>query len=350
MHNKGALAAIFSCVGILALIFIAGIAWFFRRKRQMDRRRNWIASMQPQSPRSYTMDPFNDPKPHSPSSVPTMRSVQQEHGDLLWGASGYGASNPRRISAHSNSDMPLSSPTHGQGVVPATTSVYPDPYPILRPGRTTDYVQAYQQPQPQPQPQQWPSDRDRATGDRDTSMNNPYAGYTSGGSSYNDTNDYYGHSKTKAYSSSAVAIGSAYAPNGASFSRHSTPSLYDDTPDPLGIQSLIHSRQTSATRQDQYNQSPTSALTRQGSLTAPLKISAVEPVMQAPPGPPRSQLRKNSLSLARAREFGPITPPQSTPSDDGPSKTPSPNGETRHQDVFSRKTLLDVSLNFVFIF
>ena len=346
MHNKGALAAIFACVGILALIVIAGLAWFIRRKRHMDRRRNWIASMQPQSPRSYTMDPFNDPKPHSPSSVPTMRSVQQEHGDLLWGISGHGASNPHRISDHSN-DMPLTSSTHDQGAVPATTSVYPDSYPILRPGRTTDYVQAYQQPPPQSQPQQWTADRER-TSERNTSMNNPYGGYTSPGSSYNDTNDYYGHGKTKAYSSSAVAIGSAYGPNAASFSRHSTPSLYDDTPDPLGLQSLIQSRQTTAARQDQYNQGTTSALTRQTSLPAPLRIPAAEPVTQAPPRPPRSQLRKNSLSMARAREFGPLTPPQSSPSDDGPSKTPSPNGETRHQDVFSRRTLLDVSLDCVF--
>jgi len=61
-------------------------------------------------------------------------------------------------------------------------------------------------------------------------------------------------------------------------------------------------------------------------------------VVPVPPRPPRSHLRQSSKGVV---DYIPMTPPASV-SSQLYSKTPSPISETRVQDVFARRTLLDV--------
>ena len=68
-------------------------------------------------------------------------------------------------------------------------------------------------------------------------------------------------------------------------------------------------------------------------------------VVTVPPRPPRSHLRNSSKGFA---EYTPMTPPGSVSSSSQiySAKTPSPISETRPQDVFTRRTLLDVRISF----
>ncbi|PPQ99611.1 hypothetical protein CVT24_005187 [Panaeolus cyanescens] len=66
---------------------------------------------------------------------------------------------------------------------------------------------------------------------------------------------------------------------------------------------------------------------------------SIEPVTTAPPRPPRSLLRENSKHI---QQYKPPTPPDSIFNSSTPN---SPIGETRPEDIFTRRTLLGVRPN-----
>jgi len=67
-------------------------------------------------------------------------------------------------------------------------------------------------------------------------------------------------------------------------------------------------------------------------------ISLQEPMsIKPPPRPPRSHLRES----AKIRQYAPLTPPDSV-SAHTTSQPPSPISESRPQDIFTRRTLLDI--------
>jgi hypothetical protein len=112
LHNTGAVAAIFSIVGVVFASLVVCLVIYIRRRRKAQRHEKWLAGMEAQrSPTSFSDDPFRDQ-----SEPPTMRTVGEEEP---WDRKGF------LTPEHSNHGHP----TFGQ----AKASIFPV-YPTSKDG------------------------------------------------------------------------------------------------------------------------------------------------------------------------------------------------------------------------
>jgi len=84
LHNTGAVAGIFSVVGVVFAILVVSLVICLRRRRKTHQRKKWLAEMQAQQPRSFADDPFRDD-----NLPPTMRTVHTHAEDDPWDRKGF---------------------------------------------------------------------------------------------------------------------------------------------------------------------------------------------------------------------------------------------------------------------
>ena len=84
LHNTGAVAGIFSVVGVVFTILVVSLVICIRRRRKIYQREKWLAGMQAQRPISFADDPFRDE-----SLPPTMRTLHTDAEDDPWDRKGF---------------------------------------------------------------------------------------------------------------------------------------------------------------------------------------------------------------------------------------------------------------------
>lgn len=81
LHNTGAVAGIFTAVGVVFAALVVFLVLYIRRRRRSREREKWSAEMAAPLPSAFIDDPFRDEKPTSATSA---TSVTTSHDEDQW--------------------------------------------------------------------------------------------------------------------------------------------------------------------------------------------------------------------------------------------------------------------------